>query len=79
MIIKGFAVAILLMLGPFMAMVIRMSGGNYSLIATIGLLFEAISILAVWFIIKNYLYNTTKEKEEPIKGKPKGKRAEPNL
>lgn len=68
------------MVGPVMAMLIRYSGGNYSLIASVGLIFEAISFIAIWFLIKKHVYGVGKEEEEePVKGKSKGKRPEPNV
>ncbi|MHA1871669.1 MAG: hypothetical protein ACTSU2_10090 [Promethearchaeota archaeon] len=63
MIISAGIASILLILGPIMALLIRLGGGNYGVIILVGVIFELIGMVSFWYYIKKFL----KDREEEAK------------
>jgi predicted ABC-type exoprotein transport system permease subunit len=64
LVIKGAGAAILLILGPLIAILIRISKGNWFLILVVSLIFEIFGLLIFWMIIKEDYFKTIDEPED---------------
>ena len=62
--VKGAGAAILLVLGPIVALLIRISNGNWFLILVVSLIFEFFGLLIFWMIIREDYFKTIEENEE---------------
>ncbi len=80
MILIGIVCAVLLILGPIAAILIRITElGNTDTIFIVGVIFEIIGIVSFWFIIRKYYYQEEVEEESSPKKKGKNIRPEPEV
>ena len=64
LVVKGVGAAILLILGPLIAILIRISQGNWFLILVVGLIFEVFGVLIFWVIIREDYFKNIEDLEE---------------
>ena len=64
LVIKGLGAAILLILGPLIAVLIRLSQGNWFLILVVSIIFEICGVLIFWIIIKEDYFKISEDSSE---------------
>jgi len=70
LILRAILSGFLLLLGPFLALLVRLGNANAGIIITIGIIFEVIGLGGFWLVIrKDYLAGEKEEegKEAPLK------------